>query len=76
MKLKEFRIKNFRSYKDEVTVKFNDLTVLVGRNDIGKSSILEAMDIFFNDKNAINQLEMSDINKSALQAGDNEPVLT
>ena len=63
MRLKEFRIKNFRSYKDEVTVKFNDLTVFVGRNDIGQSSILEAMDIFFNDKNAINQLEMSDINK-------------
>ena len=76
MRLKEFRIKNFRSYKDEVTVKFNDLTVFVGRNDIGKSSILEAMDIFFNDKNAINQLEMGDINKSALQAGDNETVLT
>ena len=76
MRLKEFRIKNFRSYKDEVIVKFNDLTVFVGRNDIGKSSILEAMDIFFNDKNAINQLEMSDINKSALQAGDNETVLT
>ena len=56
MRLKEFRIKNFRSYKDEVTVKFNDLTVFVGRNDIGKSSILEAMDIFFNDKNAINTL--------------------
>lgn len=76
MRLKEFRIKNFRSYKDEVIVKLNDLTVLVGRNDIGKSSILEAMDIFFNDKNAINPLEMSDINKSALQAGDNETLLT
>ena len=40
------KIKNFRSYKDEITISFEDLTAFVGKNDIGKSSILEALDIF------------------------------
>ncbi len=31
------------------SVTFDDLTVLVGRNDAGKSSILDALNIFFND---------------------------
>jgi putative ATP-dependent endonuclease of the OLD family len=50
MKLKEFRIKNFRAYKNQVSILFDDLTVFIGRNDIGKSTILEALNIFFNDK--------------------------
>lgn len=50
MKLKEFRINNFRAYKNQVSILFDDLTVFIGRNDIGKSTILEALNIFFNDK--------------------------
>ena len=50
MKLKEFRLKNFRGYKDEVIISFDQLTVFIGRNDVGKSTILEALHIFFNDK--------------------------
>ena len=76
MRLIEIKIKNFRVYKDEVSIKIDDLTVVVGRNDIGKSTILEAMDIFFNDKNALHQLEFADINKEAMAAGDKETVLT
>jgi energy-coupling factor transporter ATP-binding protein EcfA2 len=49
MKLKEVRIKNFRCYKDEVSISFDDLTALVGRNDAGKSTIMDALDIFLND---------------------------
>ncbi|HAC22050.1 MAG TPA: ATPase, partial [Porphyromonadaceae bacterium] len=45
MKLKELKIKNFRGYKDEVCIEFKDLTVFVGQNDIGKSTVLEALDI-------------------------------
>lgn len=76
MRLKEFHIKNFRGYKDEVSVSFDNLTIFVGRNDIGKSTILEAMDIFFNDKNAINPIDKGDINKDAMHAGDMETVFT
>lgn len=50
MKLKEFKLKNFRGYKDEVSISFDDLTVFIGRNDIGKSTVLEALHIFFNGK--------------------------
>src|SRR5665213_4267597 len=49
MKLKEIKLQNFRGYKNEVSITFDDLTVLIGRNDAGKSSILDALNIFFND---------------------------
>lgn len=48
MKLKQVRIKNFRCYRNEFVIEFNDLTALIAKNDIGKSSILEAIDAFFN----------------------------
>ena len=40
---------NFRGYAYETSIKINDLTILVGRNDAGKSSVLDALDVFFND---------------------------
>ena len=46
MKISSVKIKNFRSYKEEIEIKFDDLTVFVGKNDIGKSTVLEALDIF------------------------------
>lgn len=46
MHLESVSIKNFRCYRDEVTVHFSDLTTFIGRNDIGKSSVLEALEIF------------------------------
>lgn len=33
----------------EIAVDFDDITALVGRNDVGKSSIMDALDIFLND---------------------------
>lgn len=48
MRLQAVSIKNFRCYRDEVTVSLADLTTFVGKNDIGKSSVLEALEIFFN----------------------------
>ena len=46
MKIVSLKIKNFRGYKDLTEIKFDNLTVFVGKNDIGKSTILEALDIF------------------------------
>ncbi|KGO89896.1 ATP-binding protein [Flavobacterium suncheonense] len=76
MKIKTIKIKNFRSYKDEVEIEFGDLTAFVGKNDIGKSTVLEALDIFFNDGKGIIKLDKEDINKQALAAGDTETVIT
>ncbi|MHC6177208.1 ATP-binding protein [Glutamicibacter sp. X7] len=47
MKLVAVALKNFRGYQQEQWVSFSDLTTVVGRNDVGKSTILEALDIFF-----------------------------
>ena len=49
MRLVQLRLRNFRCYNEEVAIDFDDLTALIGRNDSGKSTILEALDIFFND---------------------------
>lgn len=49
MKIHSLKLKNFRGYKDELFISFGDLTAFLGRNDVGKSTILEALDIFFND---------------------------
>lgn len=48
MKLREIVLKNFRGYYTETRIAVDDLTALIGKNDIGKSTILEALDIFFN----------------------------
>jgi len=48
MKLIGLKLKNFRGYKEETYISFNNLTALIGKNDIGKSTILEALEIFFN----------------------------
>ncbi len=39
--LKELRISNFRLFDDEVTLRFRPVTVLIGRNNSGKSSIIK-----------------------------------
>ena len=62
MKLKKVTIKNFRGFIDE-TFELNQMTGLIGKNDVGKSTILEALDIFFNaeNKNGIVTPEVSDL---------------
>lgn len=46
MRLTTLKLKNFRGYRGETVVGFDDLTAFVGKNDVGKSTILEALDIF------------------------------
>ncbi len=66
MKIVSLTLENFRSYKDPVTISFNDLTVLIGKNDIGKSSVLEALDIFFDNK----KIDSDDVYIIARQNGE------
>ena len=60
MILKSVKLKNFRGYKDEVIVPFKKITGLIGKNDAGKSTILEALEIFFN--NSLISCEKNDLN--------------
>ncbi|MCF6221786.1 MAG: ATP-binding protein [Robiginitomaculum sp.] len=50
MRLREIKLRNFRCYENEFSVKFDDFTCLIGKNDIGKSTIFDALEIFFNTK--------------------------
>lgn len=63
MKIKSLTLSNFRGYKEETTIEFkNGLTTIIGKNDAGKSTILQALDIFFNDKSALVCLDEKDKN--------------
>jgi predicted ATP-dependent endonuclease of OLD family len=70
MKIRRVGIKGFRGYSKPIEVEADDLLVLVGKNDIGKSTILEALDIFFNDGKGSVRLDKEDINKANLATGD------
>ena len=65
MRIKSLSISNFRSYYKEVKINFQDLTAIVGKNDIGKSTILEALDVFFHNGKGIIKLDKDDINVNA-----------
>ncbi len=63
MQLKKIKIENFRSY-ESVEVDLTDLSVIVGKNDIGKSTILDALNIFFeNEKPMDNDVNVYLTNK-------------
>lgn len=49
MRLVRLRVRNFRCYKSEIAFDFNNMTAFVGRNDAGKSSVMDALNIFLND---------------------------
>lgn len=50
MRLVGVKLANFRCYRDETSIPVDDLTVFIGKNDAGKSAILDALAIFFDEK--------------------------
>ncbi len=59
MILKKLKLRNFRGYVD-LEIDFDDsINVIIGRNDIGKSTIIEALEIFFNSDKV--KMEASDL---------------
>lgn len=68
MKLKKVYIENFRGYYGENEIDFEDnINIIIGKNDVGKSTILEALEIFFNDQKP----ENDDLNKKASKGNGN-----
>jgi putative ATP-dependent endonuclease of OLD family len=47
MRLRRVTISNFRCYRDETALEVDDFTALIGANDVGKSTFLDALAIFF-----------------------------
>lgn len=76
MYLKRFKLRNFRGYKEAVEINFDDLTAFVGKNDSGKSTILEALDIFFNENKGTVKLDKDDLNIDCKNAGDVDIMMT
>ncbi len=57
MKLKSTVIKNYRGIKEETLVSFQDFNCIVGKNDVGKSTLLKAIDAFLNE-NLVNSYQI------------------
>ena len=57
--IEQIFIKNFKAFEKE-TIPIENHNILIGENDSGKSTILQALDIFFNqekiDKNFIRDI--------------------
>ncbi|MBX2683618.1 AAA family ATPase [Campylobacter lari] len=52
MKLVKCKIENFRNYEN-TEFNFSDLSVIIGKNDVGKSTLFDALDIFFENNKAL-----------------------
>lgn len=62
MRIKSLLIDNFRGYDTPTIIDFESFTAFVGKNDIGKSSILEALYIFFESGKSVS-IDKNDVNK-------------
>lgn len=62
LKLVGVKLRNFRAYKEETYIDFGNFTTFVGKNDAGKSTILEALEIFFNNKIVVCEREDLSVN--------------
>lgn len=46
MFLREVVLQNFRGYKNQHRIPIDQLTAFIGKNDVGKSSIFDALAVF------------------------------
>ena len=68
MILKKLKLKNFRGYTNVVVDFDSNMNVIIGRNDVGKWTILEALEIFFNSEKI--KIDISD-----LSVFNSEPII-
>jgi len=77
MKLKDIRIKNFRSYYGETIFTLSDgLTLIIGGNGDGKTTFFEALEWLFNTTSSDDKKErnISAMRKSELEIGECDEV--
>lgn len=71
MRLKSVKLTNFRGYRATTIIPIDEaLTGIVGRNDYGKSTILEALAIFF--ENEAVKPDKSDMNRFSAVEGEDQ----
>lgn len=76
MKLNKIKISNFRKYYNDIEVDIDDMTAFVGKNDSGKSTILEALDIFFNEGKGVIKIDKADLNVKGKEDNNTEVEIT
>lgn len=59
MFLREVVLQNFRGYKNQHRIQIDQLTAFIGKNDAGKSSIFDALAVFFD--HPLGKVDSSDI---------------
>lgn len=75
MRLNAIKLTHFRGYRDQTIIPVNDaMTGIVGRNDYGKSTILEALAIFFETDGA--KADKNDMNCFSLASGESQFEIT
>lgn len=62
MKIKSIKIENYGPFKSLQQVKIGNLSTIIGKNDVGKSFILRALNLFFEKKPKI---EENDVHKES-----------
>lgn len=60
MRLERVHLKNFRCHREPISVDVGNFTALIGKNEAGKSSILEGVAIFFDEQS----IDIDDASKS------------
>lgn len=69
MKIKSIKIHNFRSILDSPEIILNDFSLLVGANNVGKSNLIDALRILYDDDKFDSK---RDFPKASLNPQDNE----
>ena len=72
MKINKIYLEYFRGFYDTIEIPFDNLIVFIGKNDQGKSSILEALDIFINEGKGSVKIDAKDLNIKAQNEDNNE----
>jgi len=71
LKLKGIRIKNFRSFgifpNTKEFLEIGDFTVIVGKNDAGKSNLLRAIKILLNDEKEREKVTINDFHRGNIE---------
>jgi hypothetical protein len=65
MRLTKVIIENFRGYRERTEIAIDDLTSIIGCNDVGKSTIMEALGIFFECDTV--KIDAQDVNVSRVE---------
>jgi predicted ATP-dependent endonuclease of OLD family len=72
MKISKLILENFRGFYGKHEILFDNFNVFIGKNDQGKSSILEAIDIFIYEGKGNVKVEQTDLNNDAQKNGTSE----